>query len=64
MGEVVYRSEVRLERRANGVRPATIPGEAEPVLFGSHGPIAAHYGYAGDETHATTLDYVVAAACG
>ena len=66
MGEVVYRSEVRFERGAAGVRRAFLPVEKEPALFGVHSAVAAHYGRAPGtfEPHATTLDYLVAAAAG
>ena len=43
-----------------------MPGATEPVVFGVHGAIAEHYGVAPEdhEPHATTIDYVVAAAGG
>lgn len=64
--EPIYISRVRVERVAGPLRLASIPAESEPVRFGTHGPIAAHYGVRGDvvEPHATTLDYIVAAAGG
>lgn len=66
MSEVVYTSEVRIERRRGPLRLAYMPAEAEPVPFGVHGAIAAHYGVSPDvaEPHATTIDYVAAAAGG
>lgn len=66
MSEVVYTSEVRIERQGGPNRLAFIPGEEEPVRFGVHGAIAAHYKVdpAAVEPHATTLDYIVAAAAG
>ncbi len=66
MADVVYRSEVRLERGAGGVRRAWLPAEKEPALFGVHGAVASHYGRAPGsyEPHATTIDYLVAAAAG
>ncbi len=66
MGEVAYRSQVRIERVKGPLRRAYLPAEAEPVLFGVHGAVAAHYKAdpAKLEPHATTLDYVVAAAAG
>ena len=65
MGEVVYRSVVGISRK-DGIRHATLPGEADPAVFGVHGAVAEHYGMAEGEyePHATTLDYVVAAAGG
>jgi len=66
MPEVAYRSEVRIERVKGPLRHAFLPGEAAPVPFGVHGAVAEHYGRALGtfEPHATTLDYVVAAAAG
>ena len=42
------------------------PAETEPVQFGVHGAIAEHYKVPPDKfpPHATTLDYIVAAAAG
>jgi hypothetical protein len=67
MGDVVYVSEVHIEREKGPLRSATIPVEPEPIKFGVHGGIARHYGVDPaklSEVHATTLDYVVAAAGG
>ncbi len=66
MPDVVYRPEIRIERLAGSLRKAHLPVEPEPVLFGAHGAVAEHYGRAPGtyEPHATTLDYVVAAAGG
>lgn len=66
MAEVVYRSEVRIEREKGPVRRAYLPAEAEPVIFGVHGAVAAHYKVPPDAfpPRATTLDYIVAAAAG
>lgn len=66
MPEVAYRSEVRIERVKGPLRRAFLPGEVAPVPFGVHGAVAEHYGRAPGtfEPHATTLDYVVAAAAG
>lgn len=63
---VVYRSNVRIERVRGPLRRAFVPQETEPVLFGVHSEIAASYGVdmAQHEAHATTLDYLVAAAGG
>ena len=64
--DVVYTSKVRIERLHGPVRRAYLPQEPEPVLFGVHSEIAAHYGVAPGAypPHATTLDYLVAAAGG
>ena len=66
MGDVVYRSQVRIEREKGPVRKAYLPAEPEPVTFGVHGAIASHYKVSPDAfpPHATTLDYVVASAAG
>ena len=63
---VVYRSHVRLERVKGPLRKAYLPAEREPVTFGVHGAIAQHYKVSSaiSEPHATTLDYIVAAAAG
>jgi len=66
MSEVAYRSEVRIERVKGPLRRAHLPAESEPVWFGNHGAIAAHYGVkpGAYEPHATTIDYLVAATAG
>jgi hypothetical protein len=66
MSDVVYRSEVRIERVKGPVRKAYLPAEPEPVIFGVHGAVAEHYKVSpgAAEPHATTLDYIVAAAAG
>ena len=66
MDDVVYRSEVSVERAAEGLRWATLPAEEARVAFGVHGAVAQHYKREEGtyEPHATTLDYVVAAAAG
>ena len=66
MSEVVYVSDVRIERKGGPVRLAWLPGEKEPVTFSVHGAIAKHYGRNPDELepHAATLDYIVAATGG
>ena len=66
MSDPLYVSRVRVERQAGPLRLAYLPAEQDPVRFGVHGPIASHYGVRGDvlDPHATTLDYIVAAAAG
>jgi len=63
---VVYTSNIKIERIKGPLRRAYLPQENEPVLFGVHSQIAEHYGVDPQvhEPHATTLDYVVAAAAG
>lgn len=66
MADIAYRSRVRVERVKGPLRHAFLPEEPQPVKFGTHGAVAQHYGAtAGQyEPHATTLDYLVAAAAG
>ena len=66
MGEVVYRSRVRIEREKGPLRRAWLPAETEPVIFGVHGAIAQHYKVppGAFPENATTLDYIVASAAG
>jgi len=66
MSSVAYVSEVRIERVKGPLRRAYLPAESDPVLFGVHGAIAAQYGITPkiSDPHATTLDYIVAAAAG
>jgi hypothetical protein len=66
MSEVVYQSKIRIQRENGPIRLAYIPGEKAPIRFGLHGAVAEHYGVAPGkyEEHATTLDYIVAAAGG
>lgn len=61
-----YVSRVRIERLGGPQRLAYLPAEEEPVAFGVHSEVAEHYGVQPGtlEPHATTLDYVVAAAGG
>ncbi len=67
MSNVVYTSRVRIVRKAGALRVATLPGEAEPVIFSVHGAIAQHYKIDPatlTSSHAATIDYVIAAAAG
>jgi hypothetical protein len=66
MAEVQYVSKVRIERVRGSLRRAYLPAEPDPVIFGVHDEVAEHYGIQPGtiEPHATTLDYVVAAAAG
>ena len=61
-----YISRVRIVRERGPIRKAFLPAEAQPVIFGTHDEIREHYGTAPGQypDHATTLDYVVAAAAG
>jgi len=66
MSEPVYISDIKIERKRGPLRFAYLPAEKKPVSFGVHGAIAKHYGVNPEisEPHATTLDYVIAAAGG
>ena len=67
MSEVVYVSKVKIERKAGPLRVAHLPGESQPVIFSVHGAIAKHYKVDPakiGESHAATLDYVIAATAG
>jgi hypothetical protein len=64
MGDVVYTSRVRIEKKAGPDRDAWVPAHEGPVKFGVHGAIADHYDRRSGEEHTTTLDYVVAATAG
>lgn len=66
MSDVVYTSRVRIVRQKGPHRHAYLPAEDNVVDFGVHGAIAEHYGVSPDvaDPHATTIDYVAAAAGG
>ena len=67
MSDVVYTSNIRIERVVGSLRLAHLPAENEPVRFGVHGAIAEHYNVPPEriqEPHAATIDYVIAAAGG
>ena len=66
MSDVVYTSNVKIERVKGPLRRAYLPKVASPVMFGVHSEIAEHYGVDPQvhDPHATTLDYVVASAAG
>lgn len=67
MSDVAYVSKVRLERKLGPLRIAYLPGESQPVKFSVHGAIAEHYKVDPaklTESHAATIDYIVAATAG
>jgi hypothetical protein len=67
MATVAYTSRVRIARVKGPVRIAYLPGEAQPVTFSVHGAIADHYKVDPSsltESHAATIDYVIAATAG
>ncbi len=67
MSDVSYTSTIHIDRIKGPLRIARLPGEPQPVAFSVHGAIAAHYKVdpaALTESHAATIDYVVAATAG
>ena len=67
MSDVLYVSKVRIERKVGPLRIANLPGESRPGTFSVHGAIAEHYKVDSakiTESHASTLDYVIAATAG
>jgi len=67
MPEITYLAKSRIERKKGTLRYAYLAGESTPVAFSVHGAIAAHYGVSPadvGESHASTLDYLVAAVGG
>lgn len=67
MSNVVYTSRIRLVRERGPLRVAYLPGESQPVRFSVHGGIAEHYKIdpaSLGESHAATIDYVIAATAG
>ena len=67
MAAVAYTAKVRIERRKGPLRIAYVPGEMQPVTFSVHGAIAEHYKVdpaSLTDSHASTIDYVIAATAG
>ena len=67
MSEIAYVSRIRIERKVGPVRIAYLPGESQPVVFSVHGAIAEHYKVDPaklTDSHASTIDYVIAATAG
>jgi hypothetical protein len=67
MSEVVYISKSRIERKKGPIRIAHVAGEPQPVVFSVHGAIAQHYKVDPatlTESHASTIDYVIASTAG
>jgi hypothetical protein len=63
MPGVAYVSNIHIERLKGPLRVARLPGEAQPVYFSVHSEIAKHYGLDMSrfgESHAATIDYVIA----
>ena len=67
MGDVVYVSKSRIERRQGPFRIAHLPGESQPVSYSVHGAIAKHYKVDPaklKESHSSTIDHVISATAG
>lgn len=67
MSNVVYVSKSRIERRQGPLRIAQLPGESNPVIYSVHGAIAEHYKVDRaklEESHSSTIDYVISATAG
>jgi hypothetical protein len=67
MSDVVYVSHSQIERKQGPLRVAHLPGETQPITFSVHGAIAKHYKVDPtklQESHAATIDYVIAATAG
>jgi hypothetical protein len=67
MSDVVYVSRSRIERLRGPLRVAHLPGESQPVIFSVHGAIAEHYKFdpaSLQESHSSTIDYVISATAG
>jgi hypothetical protein len=67
VSDVAYVSKVRIERKVGPLRVAHLPGESQGVIFSVHGGIAEHYKVDPaklKESHASTIDYVIAATAG
>jgi len=67
VGDIVYISRSRIERREGPFRVAYLPGESQPVVYSVHGAIAEHYKIDPrklKESHASTIDYIISATAG
>ena len=67
MSDVVYVSKSKIERKKGPLRIAYVAGAPLPVVFSVHGAIAEHYKVDPatlTESHASTIDYVIAAIAG
>ena len=67
MSDIAYISKSQIERKQGPVRIAHVAGEPQPVVFSVHGAIAQHYKVDPamlTESHASTIDYVIASTAG
>jgi hypothetical protein len=61
------RIQSKIERKKGPLRIAYVAGEPQPVVFSVHGAIAEHYNVDPatlTESHASTIDYVIASTAG
>lgn len=67
MNDLIYVSKSRIERKKGPLRIAYVASEPEPVVFSVRGAIAKHCKVDPaplTESHASTLDYVIASTAG
>ena len=64
MSDVVYATDIKIERVKGPYRHAWLPAHDGPVEFGVHGAIKEHYGVESEQETTTTIDYMIAAAGG
>jgi len=67
MSNLIYVSKSTIERKKGPLRIAHVAGEPQPVIFSVHGAIAEHYKVDPamlTESHASTIDYVIASTAG
>jgi len=67
MSDVIYVSKSRIERKKGPLRIAYVAGELQSMVFSVHDTIAKHYKVDPatlTESHASTLDYVIASTAG
>lgn len=67
IADIVYLSKSHIERKEGPLRIAHLPGESQPVTFSVHGAIAEHYNVDPaklKESHASTIDYLIAPTAG
>lgn len=62
INDVLYISNIQVERIKGALRRVTLPAEDEPMYFSVHSEIAKHYGVDTNiiDPHVTTLDMLVA----
>jgi len=61
MSEVAYTANIRIDRVKGPLRHAYLPATPNPVEFGVHGAIKAHYGLDDAPDLPLPVDYIAAA---